>query len=211
MAIRVAIVEDDRETRNGLKEMIDFSKDLFCAGVFENAELLIKDFKQLDVEIVLMDINLPGQSGIDCVEQLKKMRPSVQFLMCTHLDNDDDIYDALCAGATGYLLKNISPAELEAAIKNMHAGGSPMSPPVARKIVNSFSGRRKNTKLLNALTETEKEVLKLLDKGYPYKTIADKLGVSIETVRWHIRNIYEKLHVHSRTDALNKVFPKSFI
>ena len=211
MAIRVAIVEDDKESREGLNDMIDFSSDLFCAGVFENAELLIKVFKQLDVDIVLMDINLPGQSGIECVEKLKKINPKVQFLMCTHLDNDDAIYDALCAGATGYLLKNISQKELEAAIKNMHAGGSPMSPPVARKIVNSFSGRRKNTHLFNALTDTEKEVLKLLDKGYPYKIIADKLKIGIETVRWHIRNIYEKLHVHSRTDALNKVFPKTLV
>jgi DNA-binding NarL/FixJ family response regulator len=211
MAIRIAIVEDDKETREGLKDMIDFSPALSCVGVFENAELLTEQFRHLSVDIVLMDINLPGESGIECVEELKKVKPGVQFLMCTHLDNDDAIYDALCAGATGYLLKNISQKELEAAIKSMHEGGSPMSPPVARKIVNSFSGRRKNMHLFNALTDTEKEVLKLLDKGYPYKIIADKLKIGIETVRWHIRNIYEKLHVHSRTDALNKIFPKTLI
>src|SRR5665213_3544052 len=116
MAIRIAIVEDDKDSREGLKDMIDFSSDLSCMGVFENAELLIKNFRHLAVDIILMDINLPGESGIECVEELKKIKPEVQFLMCTHLDNDDAIYDALCAGATGYLLKNISQKELEAAI-----------------------------------------------------------------------------------------------
>jgi DNA-binding NarL/FixJ family response regulator len=211
MAIHVAIVEDQKEIREGLKAMVDFSPDLFCAGVFEDAESLINGFKHLDVHVVLMDIGLPGQSGIECVEQLKETRPDVHFLMCTNLDDDDKIYDTLCAGATGYVLKNIPRADLTEAIKQIYAGGSPMSPSVARKIVNSFSGKRKNTKLVNSLTEREREVLYLLDKGYPYKVIAEKIGTGIEAVRFHIRNIYEKLQVHSRVDALNKVFPKTLV
>jgi DNA-binding NarL/FixJ family response regulator len=211
MAIHVAVVEDQKPIREGLKAMLDSSPDLFCAGVFEDAESLIKNFKHLDVHVVLMDIGLPGISGIQCVEQLKAIRPEVHFLMCTNLDEDDKIYDALCAGATGYVLKSTSKADLAEAIKQIQAGGSPMSPSVARKIVNSFSGKRKNTKLIDALTDREREVLNLLDKGYPYKIIADKLSISTPGVRFHIRNIYEKLQVHSRAGALNKVFPKTLV
>jgi DNA-binding NarL/FixJ family response regulator len=211
MTIHVAIVEDQKEILDGLKAMVDSSPDLFCAGVFEDAESLNKNFKHLDVHVVLMDIGLPGQSGIECVGQLKEMRPEVHFLMCTNLDEDDKIYDSLCAGATGYVLKNIPRTDLTEAIKQIVAGGSPMSPSVARKIVNSFSGKRKNSKLVNALTDREREVLNLLDKGYPYKVIAQKIGTGIEGVRFHIRNIYEKLQVHSRVDALNKMFPKTLV
>jgi DNA-binding NarL/FixJ family response regulator len=209
MTIHVAIVEDQKQIREGLKVMIDSSPDLFCAGAFEDAEGLIKAFKHLDVQVVLMDIGLGGMSGIECVEKLKEMRPEVHFLMCTSLDEDDKIYDALCAGATGYMLKSASDEDLAQAIKQIQAGGSPMSPSVARKIVNSFSGKRKNTKLLNALTNREKDVLNLLNKGYPYKIVADKLGIGMGSMRFHIRNIYEKLQVHSRADASNKVFRKN--
>jgi len=211
MAIHVAIVEDQKQIREGLKAMVDSSPDLFCAGVFEDAESLIQNFKHLDVHVILMDIGLPGQSGIDCVEKLKEIRPEVHFLMCTNLDDDDKIYDALCAGATGYVLKNIPRADLTEAIRQIHGGGSPMSPSVARKIVNAFSGKRKQSKLVNALTDREKEVLSLLDKGYPYKVIAEEIGTGIEGVRFHIRNIYEKLQVHSRGEALNKIYPRVLI
>jgi len=209
MTIHVAIVEDQKQIRDGLKSMIDSLADFFCSGAFENAEDLIKNYKHLDVQVVLMDIGLPGISGIECVERLKGLRPEVHFLMCTNLDEDDKIYDALCAGATGYVLKSISKADLAEAIRQIQAGGSPMSPTVARKIVNSFSGKQKNTKLVNSLTDKEREVLNYLSKGYPYKIIADKMSVGIGAVRFHIRNIYDKLHVHSRADAINKVFPKT--
>jgi len=211
MAINVAIVEDEKEIREGLKAMVDFSEDLFCVSVFGTAEEAMKSFKQLDVDVVLMDINLPGKSGIQCVEYLKGIRPEVHFLMCTNVEDDDKIFDALCVGATGYLLKNTSQTELQQAIKDIHSGGSPMTPSVARKIVTSFSSKRKSSSLLDDLTEKEKEVLLLLDKGYPYKIIGDKMGINIETVRWHIRNIYGKLQVHSRAEAINKVFPRSIV
>lgn len=189
--------------------MIDSLPDFYCAGTFEDAESLIKCFKHLDVHVVLMDIGLPGISGIECVEQLKEIRPDVHFLMCTNFEEDAKIYDALCAGATGYVLKNISMTDLAEAVTQISSGGSPMSPLVARKIVNSFSGKHKNTKLINALTIKEREVLNLLGKGHPYKIIADKMDIGIGTLRTHIMHIYEKLQVHSRADAVNKVFPKT--
>ena len=207
MPIKVAIVEDNEETRNGLKRMIDAAPDLFCAGVFEDAESIIKIFRHLDVDIVLMDIELPGQSGIECIGQLKEMRPQVQFLVVTNYEDADKIFDALNAGATGYILKNIMRPKLLEAIKDIHAGGSPMSVSVARKIVNSISGHHKNIKLYDSLTLREKEVINLLAKGYHYKEIAQKLLVGIETVNSHIRSIYEKLHVHSRLEAIHKIFP----
>lgn len=211
MTINVAIVEDTPEAREGLKAMIDASPGFYCAGTYENAESFAKEFKQMKVDVVLMDINLPGRSGIHCVGECKSLRPEVQFLMCTNLEDPDKIYDALCAGATGYLLKNTSIEKLDEAIRDIYAGGSPMTPLVARKMIALFSGRRKNNEMYNLLTEREKEVIELLDKGYPYKGIADRLDLKIETVRSYIRSIYEKLHVHSRTEALNKVYPKAVV
>lgn len=208
MPVKVAIVEDIYEARIGLEVMVGSSMGLFCAGAYEDAESFSMDFKQLDVDVVLMDINLPGRSGIQCVQQCKKLRPDVQFLMCTNLEDPDKIYDALCAGATGYLLKNTTVLKLEEAIKDIYAGGSPMTPLVARKMVALFSGRRKDNEVFGILTDREKEVITFLDKGYPYKGIADKLNIKTETVRSYIRSIYVKLQVHSRTDALNKIFPK---
>jgi DNA-binding NarL/FixJ family response regulator len=207
--IKIAIVEDQKPIMDGLKASIDSLDEFTCTGQFEDAESIIKQFKNLPVDVVLMDIGLPGINGIECVSRLKKIRPDVNFLMCTVLDDEDKIYDALCAGATGYLLKNISDQELSDAVKQIHAGGSPMTPSIARKIVNSFSGKRKNEELLEALTTREKEVLNLLDKGYPYKIIADKLNIGIPAVKFHIRNIYNKLHVHTRAEALNKFSSKS--
>lgn len=209
MSIRVAIVEDIKETREGLETMINTSPDFHCVGAFEDAESLRENFKHFIVDVVLMDINLPGQSGIQCIEQLKELRPDVQFLVVTNFEDSDKIFSALSAGATGYLLKNITKQKLHEAIKDIFKGGSPMSMQIARKIVNSFSGRYKNKELFESLTDREKEVLELLDKGYLYKEIADKLSLKLETIRTYIRAIYNKLHVHSRTDALNKIYPKN--
>ena len=208
MAINVAIVEDIYIARLGLEIMVGASSDLHCAGTYEDAESFLNEFAQLNVDVVLMDINLPGKSGIHCVEQCKAMRPDVQFLMCTNIEDPDKIYEALCAGATGYLLKNITTPKLEEAIKDIYAGGSPMTPLVARKMVSLVSSRRKGNDLFAVLSDREKELVVLLDQGYPYKSIADKLNLAVPTVRNYIRGIYDKLHVHTRTDALNKVFPK---
>lgn len=209
MLIKVAIVEDDLENQKCLKLMVESSGELFCVGVFESAELFTDKFKHLDVDVVLMDINLPGNSGIECVKELKEIKPNVEFLMCTHLEDADKIYAALKVGATGYILKNTTTEKLIDAVKEIYAGGSPMSPQIARKVIKAFPGDEKDSKLVDSLTKREKEIAELLSLGYPYKIVADKLAVSIETVRTRIRDIYSKLQVHSRTDAINMLYPKT--
>lgn len=209
MLIKVAIVEDDSENQKSLKLMIESSGELFCRGVFENAESFADKFKHLDVDVVLMDINLPGNSGIECVKESKKIKPNVEFLMCTHLEDADKIFAALRVGATGYILKNTTTEKLIEAIKEIYAGGSPMTPQIARKVIKAFPEDEKDSKLLSSLTKREREIADLLERGYPYKIVADKLTISIETVRTRIRDIYSKLQVHSRTDALNMLYPKT--
>lgn len=209
MSVKIAIVEDIPMTREGLKASVDSVDDFECVGTFEDAETFSKNFNKYKIDVVLMDINLPGQSGIECISQLKDRNPGTQFLVVTNYEDPDKIFDALRAGATGYLLKTTTDDKLRQAIHEIYAGGSPMSLSIARKIVNSFSGGVKSNKLIESLTERERQVLQLLDKGYMYKAIADKLFISLDSVRTHIRKIYEKLHVHSRTEALNKVFPRN--
>lgn len=211
MKIHTVIVEDNKETREGLSAMLAASPDMDCVNTYEDAETLIKEISQLKADVVLMDINLPGQSGIQCIEFLKEIYPHIQFLVVTNFEDSDKIFAALRAGATGYLLKNVSKQKLHDAVRDIYNGGSPMSMQIARKIVNSFSGRYKNVKLFNSLTAREKEVLILLDKGYLYKEIAEKLSLKLETIRTYIRDIYEKLHVHSRTDAINKIYERNSI
>lgn len=207
--INVAIVEDDNEIRNSMAELLSGTDDLFCVGTYYKAEELIKQFKTLNVDVVLMDITLPGMTGIQCVSILKSQRPEVQFLMCTSHEEAEKTFDSLCAGATGYLVKNSSPDQLFDAIRNIHLGGSPMSAQIARLVVNSFPDKNKNARLLETFTTREQEILHALAKGYQYKEIADKLFISIETVRTYLRKIYDKLQVHSKVEALNKVFPKN--
>lgn len=207
--INVAIVEDDNEIRNSMQELLSGTDDLFCVAAFFKAEDLVKQFKTLNVDVVIMDISLPGMSGIQCVSLLKHQRPDVQFLMCTSHEEPEKTFDSLCAGATGYLVKNSTPAQLFDAIRDIYNGGSPMSAQIARLVVNSFPDKRKNLGLLETFTTREQEILHLLAKGYPYKEIADQLFISIETVRTYLRKIYDKLQVHSKVEALNKVFPKN--
>ena len=206
--IRVAIVEDDDEVRNSMKEFLATTDDLLCEATFSRAEDFIKQFRAMHVDVVVMDITLPGMSGIQCVSELKPKRPEVQFLMCTSHGDAEKTFDSLCAGATGYLIKNSSPQQLFSAIRDIHGGGSPMSAQIARLVVNSFPVHNKNTKLLETFTTREQEILHALAKGYQYREIAEKLLISIDTVRTYLRKIYEKLQVHSKVEALNKVFPK---
>ena len=206
MPINIAIVEDDEDIRNSLVEIISSSAELNCIASFPNAEEFTEAFKHLNMDVVLMDINLPGISGIEAVSILKKQKPSVQFLMCTSYNEPEKTFDSLCAGATGYLLKNSTPEKIFEAIKEIHAGGSPMSPQIARLVVNTFGQQKKKKTLLESFSQREQEILTLLSKGFQYKEIADKLSLSLETIRTYVRNIYEKLQVHSRTDAVNKVF-----
>jgi DNA-binding NarL/FixJ family response regulator len=208
--IHVAIIEDDEDIRESMREFMSMTDDIICTGAYPRAEDFIRQFRTLDVDVVLMDITLPGMSGIQCVSQLKPVRPEVQFLMCTSHGDAQRTFDSLCAGATGYILKNCSPTQLFDAIRDIHKGGSPMSAQIARLVVNSFPEKGKNQKLLDSFTTREQEILAALAKGYSYREIADNLLISIETVRTYLRNIYEKLQVHSKVEALNKVFPKSF-
>ncbi len=209
MPINVAIVEDKKVTLEGLKSIIDSSNELFCCGTFENAELFTSSFKHLQVDVVLMDINLPpGISGIECVANLHISKPQVQFLMCTDLEDADNIFSALKVGATGYIVKNTTPEKMILAIKEIHSGGSPMSPQIARKVTEAFKKDKQNQEQVNSLSLLERETVELLSKGHPYKEIADKHLVSVDTIRKRIRNIYEKLQVHNKTDAINKLFPR---
>jgi len=206
--IRVAVVEDDPDIRDAMHALINASDDLICNKVFERAEDFIKHYQDMMVDVVLMDISLPGMSGIQCVRACKPKRPEIQFLMCTSHNDAERTFDSLCAGATGYLLKSSRPQQVYEAIKDIYKGGSPMSSEIARLVVSSFPVKNTNHALLDGFTTREQEILHALAKGLAYKEIADQLFISIETVRTYLRKIYEKLQVHSKVEALNKVFPK---
>lgn len=206
--IQIAIVEDDKEILQSLLSLLKEDNDLVVLKTFPDAESFISAFIDLNVDVVLMDIGLPGKNGIQAVAELKPKKPNVQFIMCTVYDDEEKIFNALCVGATGYMLKNTSRHELSDAIKTVHRGGSMMSATIARKVVQSFQSRQAQASEIENLTPRQWEILNLLDQGYRYKEIADKMNLSFETIRTYCRNIYEALQVHSRTDALNKVFPK---
>lgn len=205
MTIQVAIVEDRRETRDMLYALINGSEGYVCTAAFENAEEAIAQMPALKPDVVLMDIHLPGKSGIDCVVKLKPQMQDTQFIMCTLLEDSDNIFMALKAGAGGYLSKSTSPVKILEAIRDAYHGGSPMSSQIARKVVACFQKETARSTELAKLSPREQEILNYLSRGYRYKEIAGLLYISIETVRKHIHNIYEKLQVSSRTDALNKI------
>lgn len=188
--------------------LINGSEGFSCTNLYETAEEAIALIPSVNPDVTLVDIHLPHGSGIDCVKALKPLCPQTQFLMCTSLEDTENIFSALKAGASGYLTKSTPPAKLLEAIADVFRGGSPMSSQIARKVVGSFQQPAEEGKLLATLSSREKEILTLLSKGLRYQEIADKLFLSIETVRTHIRNIYEKLQVNSRTEAVNKAFSK---
>lgn len=205
--IKVAIIEDEKELREALSTILRRSEGLSCEYVFENAEEALKMIPEINPDVVLTDINLPGTSGIDCIKELKSKCPSIQFLMWTSFEDTESVFKALKAGATGYLTKTTQPSKLFDAILDIYNGGSPMSSQIARKIVSSFTESAVNTHL-EKLTAREKEIIEFLSHGLRYKEIADRIFISTETVRTHIRNIYEKLQVNSRTEAINKLYAK---
>jgi DNA-binding NarL/FixJ family response regulator len=208
MPIRVSIVEDLAEVRDGLADLVRSDKELLLTGCFEDAESAMQKLPALQADIVIMDINLPGMSGIECIKNIKDKCPGTQFMMFTVYENDEKVLQALQAGATGYLLKRAAPARILESIKELNQGGSPMSSNIARKLVNIFLGE-KNMAKKEILSDRENEVLQLLADGLLYKEIADRLYISHGTVRQHIHNMYEKLHVHNRTEAVNKYFDRS--
>ena len=208
MKIKVAIVEDEKQIRESLAILINGSEGFSCVHTFENAEDAIEAIADLPLDVVLMDIHLPGKTGIECIAALKPQCPEVQFLMCTSFEDTDSVFNALQSGASGYLTKTTQPSKILDAIVEVYKGGSPMSSNIARKVVASFHTSNRENNELQKLSVREKEILNLLSQGLRYKEIADRLFLSTETVRTHIRNIYEKLQVNSRTEALNKTFPK---
>jgi len=200
----IAIIEDDEKVRHYLGEQIQLHIDIKELRSFGDAESALKELTMEPVEIALFDINLPGMNGIDCIQRLKILHPRMQMMVLTVYDNADNIFSALKAGATSYLLKSTPPEKIIEAIYEVYNGGSPMSSQIARKVIDAFSVKEKTNDYFQQLSRREQEMLEQLSKGYRYKEIADKLFVSTETVRTHVRNIYEKLQVNSRVEALRK-------
>jgi DNA-binding NarL/FixJ family response regulator len=212
MKLKVAIFEDYSGLRENLARLIESTDDLMCTGTFENANKILANLDDTEPDIVLMDINMPGISGIEAVIILKEKHPQIQVLMLTVFEDNDKIFAAICAGAAGYMLKRTPPQKLLDAIREAHSGGSPMTPAVASKVmgmIRSQSGNAEKEFIL--LSEREKQILALLVKGKQYKIIAAECFISIDTVGTHVRHIYEKLHVHSKSEAVAKAIQQRLI
>lgn len=199
-------MEDIPEVREGLEQLIKNSSDFLLIGSYSNAENAEKALPLNIPDIVIMDINLPGKSGIECIAAIKDQCTGTQFIMFTIFEDDEKVFNALEAGAHGYLLKKTPKEKILEALKELYEGGSPMSTQIARKVLKSFQNNKAQNKEADILTKKENEILDLLSKGFLYKEIADKTATSINTVKQHIHNIYEKLHVQNRTEAINKVY-----
>lgn len=206
MKIAIAIVEDDPEISGSLYYILSEHLGKESISKYSSGEQFISSLQTKQPDVVLMDIQLPGLNGIECVAKIKPQHPEIQFMIFSIYEDSDKLFEALCAGATGYLIKSSPPEKILAAIEEIHLGGSPMSPQIARKVVEKFSNKNSSPNAINLLTEREKEILTFLSKGLRYKEISSQLFLSVETVRKHVRNIYSKLQVSSRTEALNAVY-----
>ena len=206
--INVSIVEDDAKLRETLERYLASQPGFRCVGTYSSAEAALPDIPKVKPHVVLMDINLPGMNGIECVVQLKRVAPAVKIIMLTVFEENEQVFKALSAGAFGYLVKSNRPAKIIEAIREVHAGGSPMSGNIARKVVQSFQAQAlaqaSSRAETDALSAREMEVLQALSKGHTYKQIAGDLNISLGTVRTYIQRIYEKLHVHSNAEAVMK-------
>lgn len=204
--LAVALVEDQRPLREGLAALVDGTPGYRVVGSYESMEAALEGLAAARPDVLLLDIELPGMSGIDGVRELKSRAPEVQVLMLTVFGDDDRVFEAICNGASGYLLKDTPPARLLDAIRELAAGGAPMSPEIARKVVTMFQRVAPPRETPADLSPREVQILRLLADGHSYKTAAAELGISPDTVRFHIRHIYEKLHVHSKSEAVLKAF-----
>jgi DNA-binding NarL/FixJ family response regulator len=204
MPITVSIVEDNDQLRNTLARVLNRSEGFRCVSHHPTAEAALKELPEVKPEVVLMDINLPGINGVECVRQLKQLLPQTHAIMLTVYEDTDNIFNALAAGAAGYLLKRTKTAELLEAIREVHRGGSPMTTHIARKVTQSFIKAGPSNQPAENLSQREQEVLDCLSQGLIYKEIAEKLGIGYETVHTYIRRIYEKLQVRTRTEAVAK-------
>ena len=204
MPITVSIVEDSDKFRGTLARVLNRAEGFACVSHYANAEEALKGLPKDKPEVVLMDINLPGMNGVECVRQLKQLLPDVQVMMLTVYEDTDNIFNALAAGAAGYMLKRTPQAQLLEAIREVHRGGSPMTTHIARKVILSFQQAAPSSQPTENLSPREQEVLDCLAQGFLYKEIAEKLNISYETVHTYIRRIYEKLQVRTRTEAVAK-------
>ena len=209
--IRVAIIEDQRDIREGLAVMINFTAGFECTGSYRSVEDALRQIGSSLPDVVLSDIGLPGMDGIEGVKVLKEKYPSLTILMLSVYDDNERIFDALCAGATGYLLKKTPPAKLMESLHDAMNGGSPMSPEIARKVVAIFRDFRPPEQVDYDLTPHELRLLKLLVEGHSYKTAAAELNVSVNTISFHLKSIYEKLQVHSKSAAVAKALQHRLI
>lgn len=204
--IKVALVDDNHDLREGLQIVIkEHSNEFECIGSFADAETAAKKIPEIKPDVVLMDINLPGMSGIECLKQVKSKMPGLDVIMLTVFADDETVFDSLCAGACGYITKNASPEKILDAIRDVRDGGAPMSGRIARMVVTSFNAPDSSSA---QLTDREREVLDQLCKGKSYKMVADALNITHDTVRHHIKNIYKKLEVHSVSEAILKTMKK---
>lgn len=201
--IHVSIAEDLPEIRLALEKLIQSQDDMLLLSSSANGEEAATAIVQMQPDVAILDINMPHISGIECIQKIKNDCPGTQFMIFTIYENDEKIFDALAAGANGYILKKTPPEKIIDAIKDMYHGGSPMSSAIARKVIGYFKATAKSG--LDCLTNKENEILNLLSKGFLYKEIASKLGITTGTVTQHIHNIYKKLHVTNKTEAINKV------
>jgi DNA-binding NarL/FixJ family response regulator len=211
MTLRVAVVEDERELRDGLKALIDMTPDLVSAGSFRTMEDALRSIPESPVDLVLTDIGLPQMDGIEGTRRLRELFPALPIIVFTVHGEDDKIFHAICAGADGYLLKDTPPSRIIEAIKETIAGGAPMSPDVARRVVSLFRKFAPAESADYRLTPQETQILKLLADGHHYKTAALELGISTNTVSFHLKNIYEKLQVHSKTEAVAKALREGIV
>lgn len=208
--IKIVIVEDNRYMREGWATILDFEQDFVVLDTFESCEEAFESEAISKTNIVLMDIELPGMSGIEGVKYLQKEHPDVPVIMATVFDDDQNVFDALCAGAVGYLMKKVSPEDLKQAIRDAHDGGSPMTPNIARKVIKTFHTPSEDEEG-EQLNERELEILEELAKGKSYAAIGEAVYLSVNGVRYHIRNIYRKLQVHSRSEAVSKGISRRLI
>ena len=209
--IQVLIIEDQKQIREGLAVLISGTAGFHVSAAFSSAEEALASIQSTDANVALVDIGLPGVSGIEAVRRLKERCPSLLFVMLTVYEDNEHIFDALCAGACGYLLKKTPPARLLEAIQETVAGGSPISPEIARRVISLFRDVRPSASAGHDLTHHEMRLLKLIVEGHNYKTAAVELGVSVNTISFHMRHIYEKLEVHSKSEAVAKALRNRII